>query len=201
MRKPSITTKTGDKGQTTLFSGEKVSKHSPRLETYGDIDELVSLLSVARHHVQNKNVQDEILFIQRSLFIVSSELATTADKLKKLPKRVDEEMLDALEKKRIALEEQVELPRGFVIPGNTLGSAYLDYGRAVIRRCERKVVALLEGKIVENEILLVWLNRLSDYLYLLARLEEGTPLLVNPSTPRPKGWGLLRIDSEGRSPE
>ena len=181
MKKPSITTKTGDKGQTSLFSGEKVSKHSPRLETYGDIDELVSLLSIARHHVQNQNIQNEILFIQRSLFIISSELATTADKLEKLPKRVDEAMLNALEKRRIALEEQVELPRGFVIPGNTLASAYLDYGRAVSRRCERKVVALLEEKIMNNEIPLVWLNRLSDYLYLLARLEEGKSLLVKES--------------------
>ena len=179
MKKFSITTKTGDQGFSRLFSGEKVLKNSPRLEAYGDLDELVSLLSVARHHVQNENLKDDILFLQRNLFNVASELATTNEKLVRLKIRVDDQMLQALETRRIALEDQVEIPRDFVIPGaNSLSAAYLDLARCVARRCERKIVGLLEQKEITNETVLVWFNRLSDYLYLMARFEEKIPLLV-----------------------
>lgn len=179
MKKFSITTKTGDRGLTRLFSGEKVLKNSPRLEAYGDLDELVSLLSVARHHLQNENLKDDILFLQRNLFNVASELATTNERLSRLKQRVDAPMLQELEKKRVALENQVEIPKGFVIPGgNSLSASYLDLARCVARRCERKIVGLLEQKEITNETVLVWFNRLSDYLYLMARLEEKVPLLV-----------------------
>ena len=179
MKKFSITTKTGDQGFSRLFSGEKVLKNSARLEAYGDLDELVSLLSIARHHVQNEILKDDILFLQRNLFTLASELATTAEKLSRLKTRVDDQMLQALEQKRTALEDQVEIPKGFVIPGgNSLAAAYLDLARCVARRCERKIVGLLEKKEITNEIVLIWFNRLSDYLYLMARFEEKIPLLV-----------------------
>ena len=179
MKKFSITTKTGDDGTTRLFSGEKVLKNSARLETYGDLDELVSLLGVARQHVQNKSIQEDILSVQRSLFTVASELATTAEKLTRLKQRVDDQMLQALEGKRVALENKVEIPKGFVIPGgNSLSASYLDLARAVCRRCERKIAGLLAAQEITNEIVLVWFNRLSDYIYLMARFEEKTPLLV-----------------------
>ena len=177
-KKVSITTKTGDQGLTRLFSGEQVLKDSPRLEAYGDLDELVSVLGVARHHLQPVHLKEEILFLQRSLFIVGSELATTAKKIDRLKERVDSAMLKTLEEKRTALEELVEIPSGFVVPGNSLAGAHLDVARTVARRCERKIVRLLQEKIVDNEILLIWFNRLSDYLYLLARHAEGHPLLV-----------------------
>ena len=178
MNKFSITTKTGDQGLTRLFSGEKVLKNSSRLETYGDLDELVSLLSIARHSVTKKELKSDILFIQRQLFTIGSELATTETKLSKLKERVDVKFLEGLETKRIALEEKVEIPRDFIIPGNTLSSAYLDLARAVSRRCERKVVGLISEKSLTNETILIWFNRLSDYLYLMARYEEGTYLLA-----------------------
>lgn len=174
----SITTKTGDKGTTRLFSGQEVLKNSPRIEAYGDVDELVSILSIARHHITHKDLEDDIIYIQRCLFVVGSELATTNGKLSKLPRRVDEKFLKEIEEKRERLEKAVSIPRGFVIPGNTLSAAYLDYARAVARRCERKVVGLFEAKVLQNEILIVWLNRLSDYLYLLSRTEEDIPLMV-----------------------
>ena len=79
-QKIKITTKTGDKGTTRLFSGETVSKSSARLETYGDVDELVSLLGIARHHVREERLKEEILWLQRELFIVGAELATTPKK-------------------------------------------------------------------------------------------------------------------------
>ena len=181
MKKISITTKTGDRGHTRLFSGEDVSKNSRRLDAYGDLDELVSLLSIARHKLQDQNLKQDILSLQRNLFIVGSELATTDKKLDTLPQRVDSSMLKSLEKEMKALEDSVEIPRGFVIPGNSLGASYLDYARAISRRLERKVAGLLEDKMLKNETLLVWLNRLSDYLYLMARKEEKKFLLVKKS--------------------
>ncbi len=180
MNKFSITTKTGDKGTTSIFSGEKVLKNSSRLEAYGDLDELVTILSIARHHVEDRALKDDILFIQRQLFTVSSELATTETKLNKLKNRADQPFLDSLEAKRITLENKVPLPKGFVIPGSgSLACGYLDLARAVARRAERKVVGLLESKEISNTLLLIWINRLSDYLYLMARCEEKTPLMVN----------------------
>ena len=179
MKKFSITTKTGDKGYTHLFSGEQVLKNSPRLAAYGDLDELVSLLSVARCQTQNKTLKEDILFLQRSLFTIGSELATTPTKISRLKKRIDDQMLKTLEDKRIALESVVEIPRGFVIPGgNSLAAAYLDLARAMARRCERRIVELSEKKEISNETLLIWFNRLSDYLYLMARFEEKKPVLV-----------------------
>lgn len=179
MKKFSITTKTGDRGYTHLFSGEQVLKNSSRLAAYGDLDELVSVLSLARNSLQNKTLKEDILFLQRSLFTIGSELATTPQKISRLKKRVDDQMLKTIEDKRTALEDMVEIPRGFVIPGgNSISVSYLDLARAIARRCERRIVELSEKKELSNEILLIWFNRLSDYLYLLARFEEKKPLLV-----------------------
>ena len=174
----SITTKVGDRGTTRLFSGEEVSKNSPRLEAYGDIDELVALLGIARFHAKKIETKDALLNIQRLLFVVASELATTSQKLLKLPHRVDEIMLKGLDDKRSQLEAQTKIPNGFVIPGNSLETAHIEHARTVARRCERKIASLLEKKVIENTVVLVWFNRLSDYLYLLARQEEDKPTMV-----------------------
>ncbi|MFA5060180.1 MAG: cob(I)yrinic acid a,c-diamide adenosyltransferase [Candidatus Omnitrophota bacterium] len=174
----SITTKQGDEGFSRLFSGEKVLKNSPRLDAYGDIDELVSLLGIARNYVKNKEAKKDILYIQKSLFVAASELATTAKKLSRLPQRLDERMLSVLDEKRSCLEAKTKIPKGFIVPASTLSAAYLDYARAVSRRCERKIVTLLKNKTIQNKVLLIWFNRLSDYLYLLARREEPKSLLV-----------------------
>ena len=174
----SITTKIGDKGRSRLFSGENVPKNSPRLEAYGAIDELVAILGIARYHATNKETRDSLLFVQRALFTVASELATTQKKLNKLKKRVDISMLNTLEERRVALEQKTVIPHGFVIPGNALATAHIEHARTVARRCERKVVSLFQSKFITNELLIVWLNRLSDYLYLLARLEEDEPTMA-----------------------
>ena len=168
----------GDQGKTRLFSGESVSKKSPRVDAYGDLDELVSILSIARHLVTHNEIKQDLLLIQRSLFTVGAELATSPDKLSKLPSRVDANFLKVIEAQREKLESLVSIPRGFVIPGNNLAAAYLDFARTVARRCERKVVGLFEAKEIQNEILIVWMNRLSDYLYLMARYEEEATFMV-----------------------
>ncbi len=174
----SITTKKGDKGNSRLFSGEEVPKNSPRLEAYGDIDELVSLLGIARFHSKKKETKEALLYIQRSLFTVASELATTKEKLSRLPHRVNEKMLEILDLKRDVLETNTKIPEGFVIPGDSLATAHIEHARTIARRCERKIVGLLQDKIIDNDVLLVWFNRLSDYLYLLARQEEDHPTMA-----------------------
>jgi cob(I)alamin adenosyltransferase len=171
-RRRSITTGLGDGGMTRLFSGEEVPKDSPRPDVCGDIDELVSALGVARARAAREESREAILYVQRSLFIVGAELATSPEGTGLLEQRVGPNMVKTLEGRRLTLESKVNIPRGFVIPGDSAVAAHLDVARAIARRAERKVVALLRGAEVRNEHLLVWMNRVSDYLWLLARLEE-----------------------------
>ena len=174
----SITTKAGDEGTTRLFSGEEVLKDSPRTVAYGDIDELGSLLGVARAHAQYPGISSALVEIQRSLFTVAAELATTEEQVKKLARRVDNEMVRELDQCREAMEKAVQVPDGFVIPGGTIGAAHIDHARTVARRCERRVVALMRDGHVKNINVLIWFNRLSDYLWLLARHEEGESVML-----------------------
>lgn len=176
--KINITTKTGDRGTSRLYSGEEISKSHLRLETYGEIDELVSLLGIAKCHVGKDRIKDEILQLQKDLFVVASELSTTADKLDTLAVRVDKVFLDRLELRREALNGDTAIPEDFIIPGSTLPSSYLDLARCVARRVERKIVKLVESKEIDNLTMIVWFNRISDYLYLMARFEEESPALL-----------------------
>ena len=171
--KNSITTRTGDQGTTQLFSGETVSKNDLRTDAYGDLDEVVSLLGVARSLTRDPARAERLLQLQRRLFVVGSELATSLEYSELLGKRVDDTMLAELDREREALEARLPVPQGFILPGGTPAAAHLDLARAVARRCERKTVGLLEAGLLENTTLIVWLNRLSDYLWLLARDEEG----------------------------
>ena len=133
-QKISITTKTGDTGETRLFSGELVAKHSSRPDAYGDVDELVSILGIARCHCEKPLTRDSVLEIQRQLFIVGSELATTGAKLDRLPQRIDADRLRQLEERMSALEAEVEIPSGFIVPGGSLAAGHLDLARTVARR-------------------------------------------------------------------
>ncbi len=174
----SITTKTGDRGQASIYSGERVSKNSDRLEAIGTVDELVSILGIARCHSKESVTEEAVLYLQRMLFTFASELATSAEKLEKLSKRLDQDAMDELDRRRDKLEAETTLPNGFIVPGGNLGSAHLDHARTVARRIERRVVGMNEAGILPNPVVLSWINRLSDYLYLLARTEEDKPLLV-----------------------
>lgn len=190
--KPSITTKVGDKGTTFLFSGEEVFKDSPRTETYGDVDELVSVLGVARCHALQAEVRDLLLDLQRELFTVGAELATAIDHVDLLKHRIDESGLKSFESRRNALEARVTMPDGFIIPGGSgsVASAHIDHARTIARRLERKTVSLARSGLVANPHLLVWMNRLSDYLWLLARLEEGRSLSLKEVRRAREGVGL-----------
>lgn len=163
----SIITRTGDDGDTGLWSGERIGKDDLRVEAYGTIDELSSALGVARHLC----LQDEVLYaiedIQRILFRIAGELASVGLAFDRPITAKDEERLS---ERTTALEERIFL-KGFVLPGMTAGSAALDMARTIARRAERRVVALARKEDVSGD-LRKFLNRLSDYLFMLARAEE-----------------------------
>lgn len=176
----SITTKVGDKGTTFLFSGEEVPKDCARTDAYGDIDELVSVLGVARCQSKKEDIRNIIFWIQTELFVVATELATETSSLALVRERIDQDRLSILEVRRDELEPKIKMPAGFIIPGGTLAGAVIDHARTIARRCERKAVGLYRDGLIHNAHLLIWLNRLSDYLWLLARYEEGDATQLKP---------------------
>lgn len=164
----SIITRTGDDGDTGLWSGERVGKDDLRVEAYGTIDELSSALGVARHLCFLDEVLRAIEELQRILFRVAGELASVGIPFDRPITAADEEKIS---EKTISLEERIPL-RGFVVPGMTSGSAALDVARTIARRAERRVVALSRKEEVSSD-LRKFMNRLSDYIFMLARAEEA----------------------------
>jgi ATP:cob(I)alamin adenosyltransferase len=163
----SISTGRGDKGKTSLWSGEEVFKDDLRVESYGTVDELNSFLGKAKHECASAVVKNAIHNIQKDLFKVSSELASKNNKKGKL---INEEDIESMKNQINYYEAKVDL-KGFVVPGLTPQSAFIDICRTIARRAERRIVSLSqEEEISEN--LLKYINKLSDLLYLLARYED-----------------------------
>ncbi|MDV3103690.1 cob(I)yrinic acid a,c-diamide adenosyltransferase [Thermococcus waiotapuensis] len=160
----SITTKTGDRGLTGLFTGDRVVKYSPIMEANGTIDELDSFLGEAKHYLPGEMA--EILErIQVQLYDIMAELASKGKYAK-----VGEEEVRWLEGLIDKYEGEVQL-KGFVLPGSTMASAKLDVCRTIARRAERKVAKLLLDYGLGSNAL-VYLNRLSDLLFIMARVIE-----------------------------
>ena len=164
-----IYTGTGDQGTTGLFGGDRVEKDDVRVEAYGAIDELNACIGVAAAHIEPGQVTDELAAIQADLFRLGAELGCVAGKEDKLGLT----LVAASDAKRLeALIDDVEtrLPplKTFVLPGGTKGAAFLHQARTVCRRAERRVIASRATRPVRNEVL-VYLNRLSDLLFVLAR--------------------------------
>ena len=168
-----IYTKTGDKGDTGLFGGERVSKSSERIEAYGTVDELNSFIGMAVVEVKDNEVKELLKKIQNELFTVGSDLATPdIEKNKKLNiERVQEKFCADAEKAIDYFEDKLEPLKNFILPGGSKSSALLHVCRSVCRRAERRVVKLSSSeKIGEN--LVIYLNRLSDLFFVLARYEN-----------------------------
>ena len=167
--------KKGDRGDTSLLFGRRVSKSDLHCEAYGTIDEAVSSLGIARNLVTKDRVKEIILGVQKELFDINAELATKpedCDRLASSFKPITDEMASGLEEIIDELEVEIEMPKSFIIPGSNLGSAWLDLSRTIVRRAERKVVILKEKKKIKNDAILQYLNRLADLLFTLARYEE-----------------------------
>ena len=172
-----IYTKKGDDGTTSLWYGGRVAKSDARTEAYGALDEAASALGVARSLCGTDvgEIAADILRLQDDLFIAGAELATAPDAAERLVdgvSRVTPEMTVELETLIDRYMERVELPPKFVIPGGTQLSAHLDLARAILRRAERRAVALDGGDGVLSADLLTFLNRASDAAYALARASD-----------------------------
>ncbi len=167
-----IYTKTGDAGTTSLVGGSRVSKSDARLEAYGTIDELNSFFGLLRAEIQQSDIQAFLLKIQQNMFVVGGYLATDTTKIALPPSlKLDETEVVLLEN---AIDEiAVQLPplKNFVIPGTNRVSALCHVCRSVARRAERRVYALESEVEICSEVK-KYLNRLSDYLFVLARFLE-----------------------------
>mgnify|MGYP000920910349 CR=1 FL=1 len=164
-----IVTKTGDDGLTGLWSGERVRKDDPRVEAYGTVDELDSVLGEARHRLKRDDCRQIVDEIQRDLYRVAGQLATRSGTFSKPVTDADEARLAGY-----VARYEAEIPlTGFVIPGSNPQSAKLDVARTVCRRAERRIVSLAWDADVP-EPLRKYMNRLSDLLFMLARAEEAS---------------------------
>ena len=166
-----VTTRTGDGGETSLFGKERVRKHDPRIEALGDLDEAQSALGIARAQAPG-TVAETILELQRGLYVAMSEIATPAADLARLGQRIDALAVAAIDERAAAVRATARIEGRFVIPGEDPLSAALDVARAIVRRAERRVVALADSGTVDGVQLLPWLNRLSDLIFVLARSVE-----------------------------
>lgn len=169
----SITTRVGDRGMTRTLFGAALSKGDPRIDVCGQVDEVVSALGVARAATSDPALKAELLAIQRDLFRLAAEVSAGVKATRCLKNRLDALAVRSLDARRRQLEKTVAAVRDFILPGETLVGAHLDLARAMVRRCERTVVMLAQRGEFRNRHVLVWLNRLSDVLWLMARKTEG----------------------------
>jgi cob(I)alamin adenosyltransferase len=174
---PRIYTKTGDDGSTGLLYGGRVSKADPATDAYGTTDEAVAALGLARSLAGDLAFRDELLRLQRELFVVGADLACSPDERDRLQPEVSlvtSSMVEALETKIDAIVGSHPLPDAFVVPGANPTSASLDIARGIVRRAERAVVRLeTERPSATNPEIRRYLNRLSDLIFCMARREAG----------------------------
>ena len=170
-------TKRGDDGTTGLLYGGRVDKDDLRTEAYGTVDEACSALGLARAGLSDQpQWHDRVLAVQRQMFVLGAQLATHTDHWEQLTdgvSRVTPAMIDDMEAAIDALTQAHPLPEEFVVPGQLPAGAAIDLARTIVRRAERTVVAMHRRDLLPDDLLVRYLNRLSDYLFVLARCVEG----------------------------
>lgn len=175
----SIATRTGDRGTTGLMYNRRVPKHHPRVEAYGCVDELNAALGLARAALPRAPLDTALLAIQHDLVLLMGELATATEDLPRYVadgfRRVTPELTSRLDELVATLETANPPPRGWAMPGDNPPSAALDLARTVCRRAERRICLLQETDQLQNDEILVYLNRLADVLWLLARNAAYSP--------------------------
>ncbi|MFC0228403.1 cob(I)yrinic acid a,c-diamide adenosyltransferase [Serratia aquatilis] len=167
----SIYTKTGDKGTTALFTGQRVKKNHPRVETYGTLDELNATLSLCARVVQRRENQQLLEAVQHQLFYFSAELASEGEPTATAHKTLGDQHIQQLEQAVDRCMSALPPVHGFILPGNSEAGSRLHLARTLARRAERRLVELAE-QVPVRQTLLQYLNRLSDCLYALARDED-----------------------------
>lgn len=162
-----IYTKTGDKGETGLFGGKRLPKHHVRIEAYGTVDELNAHLGLVRDSVPSEETRSFLKEIQDRLFTIGANLASDPAKSMSTPDLLAVDV-EALEKQMDSMDASLPPLKNFILPGGHPTVSYCHLARTVCRRAERQVTALAANEAVEN-IVLIYLNRLSDYLFVLGR--------------------------------
>ena len=171
-----VYTRKGDDGSTGLLYGGRVQKDDLRTDAYGTTDEACSALGMARAELAGTEWHEEILRAQRELFVLGAQLATHIDHWAQLTDRVSRvvpEMVDELEARIDALTDRFPLPKEFTVPGGSRPGAAIDLARTIVRRAERMAVRMSREGLLPDETPVRYLNRLSDYLFVLARAVEG----------------------------
>ncbi len=172
----SIVTRGGDQGETSLLYGGRVPKDDLHTEAYGALDEAISAMGLGRSLCTREEVASALLELERECFTVGAELATASSDRAKLLRHfptLEADAVDRLEAEVHRLEAEVGLPAGFVLPGGTAAAAAIDVARTMVRRAERRAVALARSDALANPEIVRYLNRLSDLLFMLARQEEA----------------------------
>lgn len=164
-----IYTKTGDTGKTSLVGGTRISKGNLKIESYGTVDELNSWIGVLRDLPVNESRKDIFKEVQDRLFTIGADLASESEivKQKKVPDLFDTDV-ELLEKAMDEMNEEIPPLRAFVLPGGDIAVSYAHVARTVCRRAERNIIRLAEVEDV-NELVIRYLNRLSDYLFVVSR--------------------------------
>ena len=165
-----IYTKTGDKGLTSLIGGTRVSKNHIRIDSYGTIDELNSFLGLCIDSINDEKSKTVLKEIQDRLFTIGSSLACDPDKepLMKLPDLKDTD-ITFLEKEIDGMNEVLPVMKSFILPGGSVAVSHIHIARCVCRRAERICVAMQENELFIDVKVIQYINRLSDYLFILAR--------------------------------
>lgn len=164
-------TRTGDDGYTGILGEGRLPKSHPRLEALGDLDEASAALGLARALTTSAAVQEMVAQIQRDLYAVMTEVAAAPEQAERF-RMLSPQRLEWLEAQAQALEAEVPPPHEFILPGDTPGGAAFSLARTVVRRAERRVVALVESGEVLNRNLIAYLNRLSSLCFLLELSEN-----------------------------
>jgi cob(I)alamin adenosyltransferase len=164
-----IYTKTGDQGETGLFAGPRVSKNDPRLAAYGSVDELNAVLGMVLCSINDARLSSQLVAIQSDLFSVGAELATPDPDAQGM-RLLDQSRVGDLEKSIDQMEDELPPLKHFILPGGSPGSAALHWARTVCRRAERDVVTLSQQpNVADYSQVVIFLNRLSDWLFVAAR--------------------------------
>jgi cob(I)alamin adenosyltransferase len=180
-----IYTKTGDRGMTSLVGGQRVSKTDPRLESYGTIDELNAFIGLLISALQDKDDLAFLRFVQHKMFTIGSYLATDQGSTElRVESRVDETSVAHIEKEIDKIMDKLPPQKHFLLPGGSKGAALAHVCRTVCRRAERQIYRLHAMSPVEDNVL-VFMNRLSDYFFALARktclAESGEEIIWDSS--------------------
>jgi cob(I)alamin adenosyltransferase len=183
-----IYTRTGDRGETGLADGSRISKDHPRAQAVGDVDEANCAIGVALLHIDDEGARGMLGAIQNEMFDLGADLATPGEDFapSEMSLRIVQSQIDRLEREIDCINADLDPLRSFILPGGGGGSAGLHLARAVVRRAERSAVAAAR-EVSLNPLALIYLNRLSDHLFVMARYlarKEGGDVLWQPGATR-----------------